>query len=46
MAAIHYDQLKATPFADANIKGYPSVIIVGKKKMAEFGFRTCLLIGI
>jgi hypothetical protein len=36
MAAIHYDQLNGTPFADAKIKGYPSVILVGKKKVAEF----------
>jgi hypothetical protein len=36
MASIHYDQVEGTPFADAKIKGYPSVIIVGKKKMAEF----------
>lgn len=35
-ASIHYDQLEGTPFADAKIKGYPSVILVGKKKMAEF----------
>lgn len=36
VASIHYDQLEGTPFADAKIKGYPSVILVGKKKMAEF----------
>lgn len=36
VASIHYDQLEGTPFADAKIKGYPSVIVVGKKKMAEF----------
>lgn len=36
LAAIHHDQLENTEFADAKIRGYPSVILVGKKKMAEF----------
>lgn len=36
LAAIHHDQLENTEFADAKIRGYPSVIVVGKKKMAEF----------
>jgi thiol-disulfide isomerase/thioredoxin len=36
LAAIHHDQLQSTPFANAEIRGYPSVIIVGKKQMAEF----------
>ncbi len=36
LASIHYDQLENTPFASAKIKGYPSVIVVGKKDMAEF----------
>lgn len=36
LAAIHHDQLEGTEFADAKIRGYPSVIVVGKKKMAEF----------
>ncbi len=36
LAAIHHDQLESTPFANAEIRGYPSVIIVGKKQMAEF----------
>jgi hypothetical protein len=36
LAAIHHDQLEGTEFADAKIRGYPSVIVVGKKDMAEF----------
>ncbi len=36
LAAIHHDQLEGTEFADAKIRGYPSVIVVGKKEMAEF----------
>lgn len=36
LAAIHHDQLEGTRFSDARIKGYPSVIVVGKKKTAEF----------
>ncbi len=36
LAAIHHDQLDGTQFADAKIRGYPSVILVGKEKMAEF----------
>lgn len=36
LAAIHHDQLEGTEFADAKIRGYPSVIVVGKKKLAEF----------
>lgn len=36
LAAIHHDQLEGTEFADAKLKGFPSVIVVGKKKMAEF----------
>lgn len=36
MAAVHYDQLENTPFANAKLQGYPSVIVVGKKDMAEF----------
>lgn len=36
LAAIHHDQLEGTQFANAKIRGYPSVILVGKKNMAEF----------
>lgn len=36
LAAIHHDQLEGTQFANAKIRGYPSVILVGKKDMAEF----------
>lgn len=30
LAAIHYDQLENSPFSDAKIKGYPSVLYVSK----------------
>ncbi len=36
LAAIHHDQLEGTEFRDARFQGYPSIIVVGKKKMAEF----------
>ena len=40
MAAIHHDQLENSPFANANIKGYPSVIYVTRngtiKKVSNF----------
>jgi hypothetical protein len=37
LGSIHYDQLEQTPFANAKIDGYPSVILVGKDKVpAEF----------
>lgn len=37
LGSIHYDQLENTPFANAKIDGYPSVILVGKDKVpAEF----------
>ena len=40
LAGIHYDQLENSPFANANIKGYPSVIYVTQngtiKKVSNF----------
>ena len=40
MAGIHHDQLENSPFSDANIKGYPSVLYVSKngtvKEVANF----------
>lgn len=36
-AAVHYDMLDKTSVANANIEGYPSLLLVGKdKKPAEF----------
>jgi hypothetical protein len=31
VAAIHYDQLENSPFSNASIKGYPSVLYVTQK---------------
>lgn len=40
LAAIHYDQLEHSPFSDAKIKGYPSVLYVSKngsvKRVSNF----------